>query len=84
MVAGCGCWKNKSCGTKCGEVYYAHPYSSWKRGSNENGNRILRRYIPKGTDIGNITDEELQRIENWVNNCPRRIFSYKSAIEMAA
>ena len=68
---------------KCDEVYYAHPYSSWERGSNENGNRILRRFVPKGTDIGKLTQKELQRIEDWVNNYPRRIFDYKTANEIA-
>ena len=68
---------------KCNEVYYAHPYSSWERGSNENGNRILRRFVPKGTDIGKLTEQELQRIEDWVNNYPRRIFGYKSANQFA-
>ena len=68
----------------CGEIYYAHPYSSWERGSNENGNRILRRFIPKGTDIGKITAKELQRIEDWVNNYPRKILGYKSANQIAA
>ena len=69
---------------KCNEVYYAHPYSSWERGSNENGNRILRRFVPKGTDIGKLTPSDLQRIENWVNNYPRKILGYKSANEIAA
>ena len=69
---------------KCNEVYYAHPYSSWERGSNENGNRILRRFVPKGTNIGKLTVAELQRIEDWVNNYPRKIFDYKSANQMAA
>lgn len=69
---------------KCGEVYYAHPYSSWERGSNENGNRILRRFIPKGIDIGKITAKELQKIEDWVNNYPRKLFGYKTANEMAS
>jgi IS30 family transposase len=69
---------------KCTEIYYAHPYSSWERGSNENGNRILRRFVPKGTDIGKLTDRELQRIEDWVNDYPRRIFGYKTANQMAA
>jgi len=69
---------------KCDEVYYAHPYSSWERGSNENGNRILRRFVPKGTDIGKLTHAELQRVEDWVNNYPRKILGYKSANEMAA
>ena len=68
----------------CDEVYYAHPYSSWERGSNENGNRILRRFIPKGSDIGQLTESELQKIENWVNNYPRKIFNYKSANQMIA
>jgi len=69
---------------KCGEVYYAHPYSSWERGSNENSNRILRRFVPKGMDIGKLTVKELQQIEDWVNNYPRKIFGYKSANQMAA
>lgn len=69
---------------KCGEIYYAHPYNSWERGSNENGNRLLRRFIPKGTDIGAITETELQRIEDWVNSYPRKILNYKSANDMAA
>lgn len=67
----------------CGEIYYAHSYSSWERGSNENGNRILRRFVPKGTDIGKLTDKELQRIEDWVNNYPRKIPGYKTAKEIS-
>lgn len=69
---------------KCGEVYYAHPYSSWERGSNENGNRILRRFVPKGTDIGKLPAKELRRIEDWVNNYPRKIHGYRTANEMLA
>lgn len=70
--------------SKCGEVYYAHPYSSWERGSNENGNRILRRFVPKGTDIGTLTEKALQRIEDWVNNYPRKILGYKTSNNMIA
>lgn len=69
---------------KCGEMYYAHPYSSWERGSNENGNRILRRFIAKGTDLSSLTEEELQRYEDWVNNYPRRILGYLTANESYA
>lgn len=69
---------------KCEEVYYAHPYSSWERGSNENGNRMLRRFIPKGTDIGKVTEKYLQQIENWINNYPRKILGYRTANEMAS
>jgi IS30 family transposase len=68
---------------KCDEIYYAHPYSSWERGSNENGNGILRRFIPKGTDINTVSAKQLQQYEDWVNNYPRKIFGYKTANEMA-
>jgi IS30 family transposase len=68
----------------CDEIYYAHPYSSWGRGSNENGNKLLRRFIPKGTDLSIITEEELQKHEDWVNNYPRRLLQYKTANEVYA
>ena len=69
---------------RCAEIYYAHPYSSWERGSNENSNRILRRFIPKGTDITTITAKKLQQIEDWVNNYPRKILGYRTANEVFA
>ena len=59
-------------------VYYAHPYRSGERGSNENANRLIRRFIPKGTDITTITDEFVQYVEDWINNYPRAMFKYKS------
>ena len=68
--------------TGCKEVYYAHPYCSWEKGSNENGNRMLRRFLPKGTDFTRLTDKELLRIEHWVNNYPRKILGYKTADEV--
>jgi len=54
-------------------VYFAHPYSSWERGTNENQNKMIRRFIPKGTDISKLSDREIKRIEDWMNNYPRRI-----------
>lgn len=63
-------------------AYYAHPYSSWERGSNENTNKIIRRFIPKGADISNYTKKEIKRIEQWINNYPRRILGYKTAQEV--
>ena len=59
-------------------IYYAHPYCSGERGSNENNNRLIRRFIPKCTDITPITEEFIAYIENWINNYPRAIFNYKS------
>lgn len=64
------------------KLYYAHPYSSWERGSNENANKLIRRFIPKGTDIGKLKHKDIQRIEHWMNNYPRRIFGYRTANEM--
>lgn len=63
-------------------VYYAHPYRSGERGSNENANRLIRRFIPKGTDITPISEEFIQYIEDWINNYPRAMFNYKSTNEI--
>lgn len=66
------------------KLYYAHPYSSWERGTNENTNKLIRRFIPKGTDISKISKASIKYIENWINSYPRRILGYKSANDMAA
>ena len=64
------------------EIYYCHPYASWERGSNENNNRMIRRFIPKGKDFDNITPEQVQEIEDWMNNYPRKMFGFKSSQEL--
>lgn len=56
-------------------VFYAHPYSAWERGSNENANKLIRRFIPKGADIGEFSHERINMIEHWINNYPRRLFN---------
>ena len=63
-------------------LYYAHPYSSWERGSNENTNRMIRRFIPKGSDISKCTRTAIQEIENWINRYPRKILNFKTAEEL--
>ena len=60
-------------------IYYCHPYSSSERGSNENQNKLIRRFIPKGSDISQFTDEYIAYIENWINNYPRKLFNGKSS-----
>lgn len=70
-------------------LYYAHPYSSWERGGNENANRMVRRFIPKGSDISKLTRREIQEVEDWINNYPRKILGFETAeerfaLEMAA
>ncbi len=64
-------------------IYFAHSYSSWERGTNENQNRMIRRFIPKGTDIADVSEERVQWIQDWMNNYPRKILGYKTANEMA-
>lgn len=63
-------------------IYYAHPYSSGERGSNENNNRMIRRWIPKGTIIDNISKEFIKQIEDWLNNYPRAMFDYRSSNDL--
>lgn len=74
----------KKTGKKRTKLYYAHPYSSWERGTNENSNKLIRRFIPKGTDIGKISKVMVKYIEKWMNNYPRRILRYKSANDLAS
>ena len=65
------------------QVYYAHPYRSGERGSNENANRLIRRFIPKGTVITDISEEFIQQVEDWINNLLRQMFGFRSSLEMA-
>lgn len=60
-------------------IYYAHPYCSGERGTNENNNRMIRRFIPKGIDIGKVKVAKIKEIEDWINNYPRAMFGYKSS-----
>ncbi len=60
-------------------VYYCHPYSSFERGSNENANKLIRRFIPKGTPIENYSDEDISKIQNWINRLPRKLLNYCSS-----
>jgi IS30 family transposase len=57
-------------------VFYAHAYASWERGSNENANRIIRRFVAKGYDIAHLTKPAVAAIETWINNYPRRILAF--------
>lgn len=63
-------------------AYYCHPYCSFERGSNENQNKFVRRWIPKGSDISDFTDEYIQRIQDWMNDYPRAMFGGLSSADM--
>lgn len=64
------------------KIYFAHPYSSWERGTNENTNGLIRRYFPKGTDFNEINENQLRIVQEKLNNRPRKIIGYKTPKEM--
>lgn len=63
-------------------TYFADPYSSWQRGTNEHHNGLLRRYLPKKTNFENLTQEELDDIVWEINNRPRKVHDFLTAQEM--
>ena len=69
-------------GTERTRVYYCHPYCSSERGSNENQNGFIRRFVPKGTAISRYTPQKLKEIQDFINDYPRRLFNGESARTM--
>lgn len=66
------------------KVYYCHPYSAFERGTNENINRMIRRFLPKGTDFRKVTAAYILRVETWINNYPREILGFASSNDLFA
>lgn len=66
-------------GIRC---FFAHPYHSWERGSNENANGLIRRFFPKGTDFRAISDEEIHKVEHLLNTRPRKRLGWKTPYEV--
>lgn len=62
------------------DYYFAHPYHSWERGSNENLNGLIRQYIKKKTDFRKLSEEYVKSIETKLNNRPRKRFNYQNPI----
>lgn len=62
--------------------FFAHPYHSWERGLNENTNGLIRQYFPKKTDFSKITKEEVKRVQNLLNERPRKTLKYKTPNEI--
>jgi IS30 family transposase len=58
--------------------YFAHPYHSWERGLNENTNGLIRQYFPKGLDLSDIADAEIQAVMDKINNRPRNCLGFKT------
>lgn len=66
---------------KC-SFYFAHPYSAWERGTNENTNGLIRQYFPKGMDFNTITDQQVQRAMIRLNNRPRKRLDFKTPLQI--
>jgi len=58
------------------DIYFAHPYSSWERGTNENTNGLIRRFLPKKTDFNSVSWRTLNYIQRQLNNRPRKVLNY--------
>ena len=63
-------------------VYFAHPYSPWERGTNEQTNGLLRRYFPKGTDFRKVTRQSIKQAVNLINQRPRKSLNYRTPEEV--
>ena len=66
-------------GIKC---YFANPYHSWERGTNENTNGLIRHYLPKKTDFKLVSNEQIRQIENILNNRPRKRLKWLTPLEV--
>lgn len=66
------------------EVYYCHPYSAWEKGGNENHNRMVRRFFPRGTDFSRVTKKRVAAVQDWMNGYPRKILGWRTPNEAAA
>lgn len=71
-------------GGKRFDIWYCHSYAAWEKGSNENHNRMIRRWFPKGTDFSKVTKKRVAEIQDWMNNYPRKILDWYTPNEMAA
>lgn len=63
-------------------IYFADPYCAWQRGTSENTNGLLRQFFPKGTDLRNVPDEDLQEITTTLNHRPRKRLHYRTPAEV--
>ena len=62
--------------------YFCNPYHSWEKGTVENTIGLIRRWIPKKTDLAEVSEEEILEIEDWLNNRPRKCLNYRTPLEV--
>ena len=66
----------------CLKIYFAKPYCAWQRGSNENTNGLIRQFFPKGTDLARIPQPRFIKVQNLLNNRPRKRLGYRTPLEV--
>jgi transposase, IS30 family len=66
----------------CIQVYFAHPHSPWERGTSENTNDILRQFFPKGINFNKVSLREINKVQNLVNDRPRKILDFSTPHEV--
>jgi transposase, IS30 family len=64
------------------DFFFADPYSSWQRGTNENTNGLVRQYLPKRTDFAAVTDQAIRDVADRLNNRPRKVLSFRTPDEV--
>jgi len=64
------------------DIYFAHPYSSWERGVNENTNGLIRQYFPKNRNLTTVTDKEIEQATDRLNHRPRKTLDYRTPYEV--
>lgn len=60
------------------KIYFCHPYASFERGTSENQHKIIRRFLPKHQSLKEVGDTQIRRIQQWMNDYPRRILGYQT------
>ena len=70
-------------GGKRFDIWYCHSYAAWEKGTNENHNRMIRRWFPKGTDFSKVKDAEIAALQNWMNGYPRKVLDWKTPLAAA-
>lgn len=66
------------------QIYYCHSFAAWEKGTNENHNRMIRRWFPKGTDFSRISKKRIAEVEAWMNGYPRKILGWNSPADFSA